>query len=132
MAEELGQSCPTVALKKGTIFQSKIAEWSYYLGCVSAAVAIVYRALWFGGARLFGAPRVVPHNFLDLSILHKAREMPKEQFKREGTDPGETEACRLSISSCTRQISVIEQAIETAALMLRTDKSRKRRINLIA
>jgi hypothetical protein len=30
-------------------------------------VAIVYRALWF--ARLFGAPRVVPHNFLDLSIL---------------------------------------------------------------
>jgi hypothetical protein len=51
------------------MFQSKIAEWSYYLGCVSAAVAIVYRALWFGGARLFGAPRVVPHNFLDLSIL---------------------------------------------------------------
>ena len=69
MAEELGQSCPTVALKEGTIFQSKIAEWSYYLGCVSAAVAIVYRALWFGGARLFGAPRVVPHNFLELSIL---------------------------------------------------------------
>jgi len=34
-------------------------------------VAIVYRALWFGelGARLFGAPHVVPHNFLDLSIL---------------------------------------------------------------
>jgi hypothetical protein len=27
------------------MFQSKIAEWSYYLGCVSAAVAIVYRAL---------------------------------------------------------------------------------------
>lgn len=51
------------------MFQSKIAEWSYYLGCVSAAVAIVYRALLFGGARLFGAPRVVPHNFLDLSIL---------------------------------------------------------------
>ena len=30
------------------------------------------------------------------------------------------------------QIPVIEQAIETAALMLRADKSRKRRINLIA
>jgi hypothetical protein len=29
----------------------------------------VYRASWFGGARLFGAPRVVPHNFLNLSIL---------------------------------------------------------------
>ena len=43
--EELGQSCHTVALYEGTIFQSKIAEWSYYLGCVSAAVAIIYRAL---------------------------------------------------------------------------------------
>jgi hypothetical protein len=53
------------------MFQSKIAEWSYYLACVSAAGAIVYRALWFGGlgTRLFGAPSVVPHNFLDLSIL---------------------------------------------------------------
>jgi hypothetical protein len=54
------------------MFQSKIAEWSYYLGCVSAAVAIVYRVLWVGGlgARLFGdAPRIVPHSFVDLSIL---------------------------------------------------------------
>ncbi|MGA2860137.1 MAG: hypothetical protein ABSE40_25000 [Candidatus Sulfotelmatobacter sp.] len=53
------------------MFQSRIAEWSYYLACVSATVAIVYRALWLGGlgARLFGAPRVVPHNFLELSIL---------------------------------------------------------------
>jgi hypothetical protein len=48
---------------------SKIAEWSYYLGGVSAAVAIVYRMLLFADARLFGAPRVVPHNFLELSIL---------------------------------------------------------------
>ena len=53
------------------MFRSRIAEWSYYLGCVSAAVAVIYRVLWFGGlgARLFGAPRVVPHSFLDLSIL---------------------------------------------------------------
>jgi len=53
------------------MFESKIAEWSYYLACVSAAVAIVYRVLWFGGlgARLFGEPPVIPHNFLDLSIL---------------------------------------------------------------
>jgi len=52
------------------MFQSGIAEWSYYLGCVSAAVAIVYRALWFGslGARL-GAPRIVPHHLMELSIL---------------------------------------------------------------
>jgi hypothetical protein len=53
------------------MFQSRIAEWSYYLGCLSAAAAIVYRALWFGslGASLFGAPRVVPHNLVELSIL---------------------------------------------------------------
>ena len=53
------------------MFESKIAEWSYYLGCVSAAAAIVYRALWFGGlgAHLFGEPRVIPHNFVELSIL---------------------------------------------------------------
>lgn len=54
------------------MFQSKIADWSYYLGCLSAVVAVLYRLLWFGGlgARLFGAtPRVVPHSFLELSIL---------------------------------------------------------------
>jgi len=54
------------------MFRSRIAEWSYQLGCVCAVVAIIYRLFWFGGlgARLFGAaPRVVPHSFLDLSIL---------------------------------------------------------------
>jgi hypothetical protein len=54
------------------MLRSRIAEWSYRLGSVSAAVAIIYRAMWFGGigARLFGvAPRIVPHNFVDLSIL---------------------------------------------------------------
>ena len=54
------------------MFQSKIAEWSYFLGCVSTAAAIVYRVFWFGGlgARLFGAaPRIIPHSFLDLGVL---------------------------------------------------------------
>jgi hypothetical protein len=53
------------------MFQSRIGEWSYYLGCASAAVAIVYRALWFGslGPRLFGTPRVAPHHLMDLSFL---------------------------------------------------------------
>ena len=54
------------------MLQSKIAEWSYYLGCASTAAAIVYRLFWFGGlaARLFGAaPHVVPHSFLDLGVL---------------------------------------------------------------
>jgi hypothetical protein len=51
------------------MFQSRIAEWSYYLGCLSAAVTIVYRALLLADPRLFGPARVVPHQFLELSIL---------------------------------------------------------------
>jgi Na+-translocating ferredoxin:NAD+ oxidoreductase RnfD subunit len=54
------------------MFQPRIAVWCYYVGLLSAVVAIFYRVVWFGGlgARLFGpAPRIVAHNFLDLSIL---------------------------------------------------------------
>jgi len=60
--------------------------------------------------------------------LHKAREMPKEEFKREvekeltgrETEPHEIIYFKLYRS----QIPVVEQAIETAGLMLGTDKSR--------
>jgi hypothetical protein len=60
--------------------------------------------------------------------LHKAREMPKEQFRCEvereltgqETEPWEIIYFKLYKS----QIPVIEQALETAALMLGTDKSR--------
>jgi hypothetical protein len=60
--------------------------------------------------------------------LHKARELPKEEFRREvekeltgqDTEPSEMVYFKLYKS----QIPVIEQAIETAALMLGTDKSR--------
>jgi hypothetical protein len=60
--------------------------------------------------------------------MHKAREMPKEQFKQavekeltgKETEPWEIIYFKLYKS----QIPVIEQAIETAALMLGSDKSR--------
>ena len=60
--------------------------------------------------------------------LHKAREMPTEQFKQEvekeltgrETEPWEIVYFKLYKS----QLPVVEQAIETAALMLGTDKSR--------
>ena len=57
--------------REGAMFQSRIGEWSYYLGCAIAVVAIVYRALWFGslGARLFSSPGVAPHHLMELSIL---------------------------------------------------------------
>jgi hypothetical protein len=60
--------------------------------------------------------------------LHKARELPKEQFKCEvekeltgrETEPWEIIYFKLYKS----QIPVIEQALETAALMLGSDKAR--------
>ena len=61
--------------------------------------------------------------------MHKAREMPKEAVQaggREGTD-GSGDRSRHEIiyfKLYKSQIPVVEQAIETAALMLGTDKSR--------
>src|SRR6266496_5841966 len=60
--------------------------------------------------------------------LHKARQLPKEEFRREvereltgkDTEPSEIVYFKLYKS----QIPVVEQAIETAALMLGSDKSR--------
>src|SRR6266849_60197 len=60
--------------------------------------------------------------------LHKARELPKEEFRRavekeltgKDTEPSEIMYFKLYKS----QIPVVEQALETAALMLGTDKSR--------
>ncbi len=60
--------------------------------------------------------------------LHKARSLPKKEFRREvekeltgkDTEPSEIMYFKLYKS----QIPVVEQAIETAALMLGTDKSR--------
>ena len=60
--------------------------------------------------------------------VHKAREMPKEEFKRDvdrhltgkDTEPWEIIYFKMYKS----QLPVIEQALETAALMLGTDRSR--------
>jgi hypothetical protein len=60
--------------------------------------------------------------------LHKARTLPKDQFKREVEKEltgQESEPWEIIYFKFYRtQIPVIEQAIETAALMLGTDKSR--------
>ena len=60
--------------------------------------------------------------------LHKAREMPKEQFRREVEKEltgKETEPCEIIYFKLNKsQIPVIEQALETAALMLGSDRSR--------
>ena len=60
--------------------------------------------------------------------MHKARSLHRDQFKREvdqyltGKDTETTEIVYFKFYQS--QIPVIEQAIETAALMLGTDKSR--------
>src|SRR2546430_15566700 len=60
--------------------------------------------------------------------LHKAREMPKEQFQREVEKEltgRETEAREIIYFKLYKsQIPVVEQVLETAALMPGSDKSR--------
>ena len=60
--------------------------------------------------------------------LHKAKELPKEVFKQEverHLTGKETEPCEMLYFKVYRsQLSVIEQALETASRMLGSDKSR--------
>src|SRR5207248_1449756 len=84
---------------------------------------------WSKGLELAKLARSRDHQRLDCATwLHKARELPKEEFQREvereltgkECEPHEIIYFKLHKS----QIPVIEQAIETAALMLGSDKSR--------
>ena len=90
---------------------------------------------WAKGLELAKVARRDRQHFDCATWLHKAREMPKEQFKQEvekeltgrETEPWEIIYFKLYKS----QIPVIEQAIETAALMLGTDKSRSYCLEMI-
>ena len=83
---------------------------------------------WTKGLELAKVARRDRQHFDCATWLHKAREMPKEQFKQavekeltgKESEPSEIIYFKLYKS----QIPVIEQAIETAGLMLGTDKSR--------
>jgi hypothetical protein len=83
---------------------------------------------WSKGVELAKLARRDGQDFDCATWLHKAREMPKEQFKQEvereltgrETEPWEIIYFKLYKS----QLPVVEQAIETAALMLGSDKSR--------
>ena len=83
---------------------------------------------WTKGVELAKIARRDRQHFECAIWLHKAREMPTEQFKQEvekeltgrETEPWEIIYFKLYKS----QLPVVEQAIETAALMLGTDKSR--------
>jgi hypothetical protein len=83
---------------------------------------------WTKGLELAKLARRDGQHFDCATWLHKAREMPKEDFRREvekelagkETEPSELIYFKIYKS----QIPVIEQAIETAGLMLGSDKSR--------
>ena len=83
---------------------------------------------WTKGRELAKLARKQGQRFESAPWVHKARNMPREEFRREvekeltgkDSEPSELIYFKVYIS----QIPVIEQAIETAALMLGSDKSR--------
>jgi hypothetical protein len=83
---------------------------------------------WSKGLELAKLARRQGQSFESATWLHKARQMPKEAFKREvekeltGRDSEPSELIYFKVYRS--QVPVIEQAIETAALMLGSDKSR--------
>jgi hypothetical protein len=83
---------------------------------------------WTKGLELAKLARRNGQQFDCATWLHKARELPKEEFKREvekeltGRDSEPHEIIYFKVYKS--QIPVIDQAIETAALMLGSDKSR--------
>jgi hypothetical protein len=83
---------------------------------------------WTKGLELAKIARRDRQHFDCATWLHKAREMPRNQFKHEvekelsGIDTEPTEIVYFKFYKS--QLPIIEQAIETASLMLGTDKSR--------
>ena len=83
---------------------------------------------WAKGIELVKLARRDRQSFDCATWLHKARQMPKEDFKKavekeltgRETEPWEIVYFKLYQS----QMPVIERAIETAALMLGSDRSR--------
>ena len=83
---------------------------------------------WTKGRELAKLARRDGQHFDCAPWVHKARQMPREDFRREVEKEltgKETEASELVYFKLYKsQIPVIEQAIETAAFMLGSDKSR--------
>ncbi|HEY6769348.1 MAG TPA: hypothetical protein VI386_31785 [Candidatus Sulfotelmatobacter sp.] len=83
---------------------------------------------WAKGIELAKLARRDRERFDCATWLHRAREMPKDQFKQEvekeltgkETEPWEIIYFKLYRS----QLPVIERAVETAAMMLGSDRSR--------
>ncbi len=82
---------------------------------------------WSKAAELAKVARRDQEHFESATWLHKAREMPKQQFKDEVEKylTGTSEPSDLIYFKLYRsQVPVIEEALETAARMLGSDRSR--------
>jgi len=83
---------------------------------------------WAKGVELAKLARKQGQRFESATWLHRAKQMPREEFKREvekeltGREEEPSELIYFKVYKS--QIPVIERAIETAALMLGSDKSR--------
>ena len=83
---------------------------------------------WTKGLELAKLARQQGQRFDGATWLHKAREMPKAEFQQAvekeltGKDSEPSELIYFKVYKS--QVPVIDQAIETAALMLGSDKSR--------
>jgi len=83
---------------------------------------------WTKARELVKVARKEGVEFVCAPWVHKAKELPKEQFKREveqyltgkETEPWEI----LYFKIYKSQLGIVEKALETVALMLGTDKSR--------
>ena len=83
---------------------------------------------WSKAVELVKVARRDQQRFESATWLHKARSLPKEEFKAEvereltGRDTEPSELMYFKVYKS--QMPVIEQALDTAALMLGSDKSR--------
>jgi hypothetical protein len=83
---------------------------------------------WTKARELVKVARKDGAEFVCAPWVHKAKELPREQFRREverHLTGKETEAWEIIYFKLYKsQLPVVEKALETAALMLGTDKSR--------
>jgi hypothetical protein len=99
---------------------------AYYL--MASAADSESRTAWTKARELAKVARREQQGFDCAPWVHKARELPREEFKQEveryltgkETQPWEI----LYFKAYKSQLPVIERALEAAALMLGTDKSR--------
>src|SRR5271169_1428770 len=90
---------------------------------------------WSKAAEMVKVARRDGEQFDCATWLHKAEELPKEEFKREverhltGKDTEPWELIYFKVYKS--QLAVIEQALETAGLMLGSDKSRGYMLEMI-